>query len=300
MSRRGWILFISLSIIWGLPYLFIRIGVETLSPFFVVFGRVGLAAVILLVIAGAKGQLRQLKGHWKWVTVFAIVEIVFPFGAITIAEMRITSSLAALLVAAVPLVSALIAWRIGLDQAISRQRLIGLFIGIAGVAALVGIDVRGGTLWSVALMAVTIVGYAIGPIVVAEKLSDAPPLAVIAGSLTIATIIYAPFAALTWPQHALDLTEWTAIGMLGVVCTAIAFIVFFALVAEVGPARTTVITYLNPAVALILGVIVLGEPITPGLLIGFPLVLLGSYLATRKSAPGSSSPSELVEDQPIS
>lgn len=282
MSRRGWVLFIALSIIWGLPYLFIRIGVETLSPFFVVFARVGLAAVILLAIAIAKGQMRQLKGHWKWVAIFAVVEMVFPFGAITIAEMQITSSLAALLVAAVPLMSAFIAWRLGLDHNLSRQRLIGLCIGIAGVAALVGIDVRGGTLWSVALMAITIVGYAFGPIIVAEKLSDAPPLAVIAGSLSIATVIYAPFAIFTWPQHALNVTEWTTIAMLGIVCTAIAFIVFFALVAEVGPARTTVITYLNPAVALILGVIVLAEPITPGLIIGFPLVLLGSFLATRK------------------
>lgn len=288
-------LFISLSIIWGMPYLFIRIAVEALSPFFVVFARVGMAAVIMLVVAAFTGQLSGLKHHWKWVVVFGVVEMAFPFGAITIAEQQITSSFAALLVAAVPLMSAFIAWRLGLDHDFDRRRIVGLLIGIAGVAALVGIDVRGSTLLAVGLMAITIVGYAFGPIIVAEKLSDAPPVAVIAGSLTVTSILYAPLAIVNWPTRGLTAPEWTSILMLGIVCTAIAFIVFFALVAEVGPSRTTVITYLNPAVALILGVLVLGEPITIGLVIGFPLVLLGSYLATRRQ---SGQPTGVPEGEP--
>lgn len=295
MNKRGWVLFIAMALIWGLPYLFIRIGVETLSPFFVVFSRVGLAALVLLPIAVFTGQLKQLKGHWKWVMVFAIVEMTFPFGALTFAEMRITSSLAGLLVAAVPIVSAFIAWRIGLDDRINKTRLIGLLIGIAGVVALVGLDVRGGDLLSVALVGITVVGYAFGPMIITLKLADAPPLAVIAASVSITAIIYTPFAIATWPQHALTGTEWFSILMLGLLCTAIAFLIFFQLIAEVGPARTTVITYLNPAVALILGVIVLAEPITVGLLIGFPLVLIGSYLATRKNTTPEL---EFLEDQP--
>lgn len=294
MSKRGWVLFTLMALIWGLPYLFIRIGVETLSPFFVVFARVGLAALILLPIAVFSGQLKQLKGHWKWVVAFAIVEMTFPFGAITIAEMRITSSLAGLLVAAVPIVSAVIAWRIGLDDRIGRTRMIGLLIGIVGVAALVGLDVRGGDLLSVALVAITVVGYACGPMIITLKLSQVPPLAVIAASVSITAVIYSPFALMTWPTEPLDGREWLSIVMLGAVCTAIAFLIFFQLIAEVGPSRTTVITYLNPAVALILGVAVLGEPITYGLIVGFPLVLVGSYLATRRSSPAL----ELVEDQP--
>lgn len=289
MSRRGWFLFISLSIIWGLPYLLIKISVEEMSPFFVVFGRVALAAVIMLPYAYFTGQLRGIGEHWKWILLFAIVEMTFPFGAITIAEQTISSSLAGLLVAAVPLVGAMLAWRLGLDDRITKGRLVGLLIGIAGVAALVGLDVRGGDLFSVALVAITVIGYAIGPIIVAEKLSDAPSGGVIALSVTINAVIYAPLAVAFRPTETVSGGAWLSLGLLGLICTAIAFIVFFALVAEVGPARTTVITYLNPAVAVVLGVLILSEPVTLGILIGFPLVILGSFFATRKGNP--------IEDQ---
>ena len=290
MSRRGWALFISLGVIWGLPYLLIKVGVESLSPFVVVFARVFIGAAILLPIAFFTGQLSKLKGHWRWVFIFAIVEMTFTFLALTWAEQRISSSLAALLISTVPLTAAIIARAMGLDSRLSGMRLVGLGVGFAGVAALVGLDVSGGDFLSVAAISITVLGYSLGPIIVDRKLSSAPSVAVIAASLTINALIYAPFAWLTWPTEPVPAIAWWSIVALGAVCTAGAFIIFFALIAEVGPARTTVITYVNPGVAVILGVLILGEPLTPGIVIGFPLVLAGSFLATRRAPTMESEP----------
>lgn len=290
MSRRGWALFISLGLIWGLPYLLIKVGVESLSPFVVVFARLFIGAAIMLPIAYFTGQLRKLKGHWRWVFIFAIVEMTFTFLALTWAEQRISSSLAALLISTVPLTAAIIARAMGLDSRLSGMRLVGLGVGFAGVAALVGLDVSGGDLLSVAAISVTVLGYALGPIIVDRKLSSAPSVAVIAASLTINALIYAPFAWLTWPTEPVPAIAWWSIVALGAVCTAGAFIIFFALIAEAGPARTTVITYVNPGVAVILGVLILGEPLTTGIVIGFPLVLAGSFLATRRAPTMESEP----------
>lgn len=270
-----------MGFIWGIPYLLIKVGVESMSPFVVIFIRVGLAAAVLLPIAMFRKEISRLAGHWRWVVAFALVEMTFTFLALTWAEERISSSLAGLLIAAVPLVAAVIAWRLGMDDRLRGLRLVGLGVGIVGVAALVGLDVTGGTWLSIAAVGITVLGYAIGPIIVARHLSTVPSLAVIAMALTINTVIYAPFALVTWPTTPVPATAWWSVVALGLVCTALAFILFFALIAEVGPARTTVITYINPAVAVVLGVAVLSEPITMGILIGFPLVLIGSWLATR-------------------
>ncbi len=290
MSRRGVILFLSLGLIWGLPYLLIKVSVEYLSPEVIVFLRVFLAAIILLPIVIKRGYLRQLKGHWKWVFIFAIVEIAFPFGALTFAEIKLSSSMTGLLIAAVPIVSAIFAWRLGIDDRITGNRILGLTIGILGVAALVGLDVTGSEIISAALLAITVIGYALGPIIVSQKLSQAPALAAIAMAMVINSVIYAPLAFISRPNETVPVNVWLAVAVLGSVCTALAFMLFFSLVAEVGAARTTVITYINPAVAVILGVLVLSEPITLGLLIGFPLILIGSFLATRKGPAFESEP----------
>lgn len=258
-------------------------SVEYLSPEVIVFLRVFIAAIILLPVVIKRGYLRELKGHWKWVFVFAIIEITFPIGALTYAEIKLSSSMAGLLVAAVPIVAAIIAWRLGIDDRITGQRIFGLSVGIVGVAALVGLDVSGSELISVALLGITVVGYAIGPIIVSQKLSTVPALAAVAMAMVINSVIYAPLAVINRPTESIPTNVWVAVAFLGAVCTALAFVLFFALVAEVGPTRTTVITYINPAVAVILGVLVLSEPITLGLVIGFPLILIGSYLATRKA-----------------
>lgn len=290
MSRRGWLLFLSLGLIWGIPYLLIKVSVEYLSTPMVVFGRLVVAAAILLPIALATRQLPLLRGHWRWVVAFALVEMTFTWWALTWAEERISSSLAGLFIATVPIVTALIARRAGLDDRLTGTRLFGMAVGFAGVAALVGLDVSGSDLLAIAALVVTVIGYAVGPIIVDKRLSEVPALAVIAVSLGINTVIYAPFAWLTRPTEPVPASAWWAVLALGAICTALAFLIFFALIAEVGPSRTTLITYVNPAVAVVLGIVILSEPITLGIIIGFPLVLLGSYLATRRGPAMESEP----------
>lgn len=283
MSRRGWVLFIALSVIWGVPYLFIKVAVEYISPAVLTSTRTGLAALVLAPLAIRGGQLRPLLARWRWVLAFALIEIAVPFGLLGAAEQRLSSSLTGLLVAGVPLIGAVLGVALRLADRIDRRRLIGLLVGFAGVAALVGIDLRGGDLLAAGAVLVAATGYALGPIIVDRRLSDLPSLGVTVAAMGLNGIGYLPWAVLTRPQHAVPVRVWGAVAVLGVLCSALAFLLFFALVAEVGPSRTTVITYLNPAVAVGLGVSVLGEPFTIGIAVGFPLVLLGSYLATRRT-----------------
>ncbi|MCF8551850.1 MAG: DMT family transporter, partial [Candidatus Nanopelagicales bacterium] len=180
MSRRGLILFLTLGFVWGLPYLLIKVAVEDLTPPVIIFLRVAISAIVLIPLAWKQGYLSQLSGHWKWVFGFALIEIAGPFGALTFAEIRLSSSMSGLLIAAVPIVSAIFAWKLGLDDRLSGTRLVGLGIGILGVAALVGLDVTGGDAISVAALMITVVGYALGPIIVARKLTDVPALGAIA------------------------------------------------------------------------------------------------------------------------
>jgi drug/metabolite transporter (DMT)-like permease len=285
VTRRGWLLFLSLSVIWGLPYLFIKVAVEELSPVVVVFGRTALGAVVLLPIAAARGALRPLRPYLPWVTVFALVEMAGPFVLIGWAETRISSSVAALLVAGVPLVTTTIATFTGIELSFTRRRALGLAVGLGGVVALVGLDLRGGQLLAVAAMALAVIGYSTAPLVAAVQLAKAPNLGIAAVSLAITAVVYAPFALVTWPSASVSVDAWASVGVLGLVCSALAFVVFFACIDEIGPTRTAVNTYLNPAVAIILGVIVLSEPLTTGMLLGFPLVIIGSYLATRSGRP---------------
>ena len=284
MTARGWLLFALLSVLWGIPYLFIKIAVATLSPGMVVWVRVALGALILLPIVLARGDIKRLsRTDWVWIVVFAVVEIALPFGALTYAEIRLSSSTTAILIAAVPIVAAVIGWRIGIDDRVTKVRAVGLAIGVVGVVTLVGIDIRGDDLLSVAALSITVIGYALGPIIVAVKLSKAPALTVITMALLINAFLYAPLAWLTRPTVTVPAEAWWSVVALGVFCTALAFITFFALIAEAGPSRTTVITFIAPAVALALGVAILSEPITWGIVVGFPLVVAGSYLATRKA-----------------
>lgn len=290
VTRRGWLLFTSLGLIWGLPYLLIKVAVESVEPSFIVFVRVALGAAILLPIVLVKGQWGLLRGHWTWVAAFALVEITFTFLALTWAEQRISSSLAALLIASVPIVGALLAWRFGLDTHWSTRRGVGLAMGFLGVAALVGLDADGSSLLSVAAVGVTVLGYSLGPIIIEKRLAALPSLPVIAAALALNTVIYAPWAWAARPVEPVAPEAWASMVVLGVLCTALAFVFLFALIGEVGAPRAQVITYVNPAVAVVLGVIVLGEPLTLGIAIGFPLVLVGSWLATRGGLPLEAEP----------
>ena len=213
--------------------------------------------------------------------VFTVIEIMLPWLLLAHAETRLTSSLTGLLIAAVPLVGALVTTFTGERERHGARRWTGLLVGIAGVAAIVGLDVRGAGVLPLLEIAVVAVSYAVGPIVLARWLSDAPSLGVVAASLAIAAVGYAPFAAFSLPSKLPGWKVNASVVTLAVVCTAVAFVLFFQLIAETGPVRATVITYVNPAVAAVLGVTVLNERFTAGMAIGFALVLAGSVLATR-------------------
>jgi len=281
MSKRGWILFLSLGLLWGMPYLLIRIAVGEFDPLMVAVSRTLMGSLMLLPIALHRKALAPAFRKWKWLLAFTLIEITVPWLLLGHAETRLNSSTAGLLVAVVPLFTAIIVTKLG-HETLDPRRLFGLGLGFAGVALLVGLDIHFTDLPAVAAIIVVAVLYAIGPIIIDRKLSDVPAIGVITASLIVATVIYAPFAPFLWPETFSTPAVASVIG-LGVLCTAAAFIVFFALIAEVGPARATVVTYVNPAVAILLGVLVLKEPLTIGMAIGFPLVIAGSFLGTQRS-----------------
>ena len=280
MTKRGWVLFIALGVLWGMPYLLIRIAVSAVDPLVVAGSRTLIGALLLLPIAWHRKVLLAGFRKWQWLLAYTLLEINIPWLLLGHAETRLNSSTAGLLLAVVPLFAALIVTRLG-HESLEPRRLLGLGIGFAGVALLVGMDIHFSDLPAVAATMVVALCYAIGPIVVDRKLKDVPAIGVVTASLIVATLLYAPFAPMVWPEHIPASAAWSVVG-LGVLCTATAFLVFFALIAEAGPARATVITYVNPAVAIVLGAVVLSEPLTLGMVIGFPLVIVGSVLGTSR------------------
>jgi drug/metabolite transporter (DMT)-like permease len=285
MSRRGLLLFAAMALIWGIPYLLIRIAVAEISPAALVFARTAIGAAILLPVALLRVDFRRLLRRWPWLAAFALVEIAVPWLLLGSAEQRISSSLAGLLVAAVPLVGAAIAIATRGADRFGSVGLLGLLVGLAGVAAIVGTDLEAEDAVALAQMAGVVVGYAVGPAILARRLGGESSLGVMALSLAGCAVLYAPIVALDPPAALPSSAVLGAIGVLAVVCTAVAFLVFAALIAEIGPVRATVITYVNPAVAAVLGVLVLGETFTPAMAVGFALVVAGSSLATRPAAP---------------
>jgi drug/metabolite transporter (DMT)-like permease len=275
-----------MAVIWGIPYLLIKVAVDELHPAVVVALRCALGSLLLLPVALARGGFEGLRGHWRWIALFALVEITAPFLLLSFAEIRLSSSLTGLLVAMVPLLAAVAARLVGLDR-IDARRAVGLLVGLAGVALLVGVDVRGGDLLAVLAVVGAAIGYSAGPIILATRLRDVPSLPLTTVALALAAVVVAPWAVVERPAEvaAIGGAAWLSVVALGVVCSAIALLVFFALVAEVGPARAAVITYLNPVVALALGAALLGEAVTLGMIVGFPLVIAGSWLATSRHSP---------------
>ena len=286
MSKRGWLLFAAMGLIWGVPYLFIKVAVGELTPAALVLLRTGLGAVLLLPLAAARGELRTLPRYWKPLLLFAAFELAVPWLLLSHAEQRLSSSLTGLLLAAVPLVGAVLGRLTGTDR-LDGHRLLGLGVGLAGVAALAGLDLGRGSAVALLELAAVAVGYALGPFVLARGLSEAPRLGVIAAALAVTAVAYLPVGLAQLPRHWPRLQVVVAVLVLAVLCTAVAFLFFFALVDEVGPVRSTVITYVNPAVAVVLGVAFLNEPFTWQIALGFGLVLGGSVLATRRSRIGS-------------
>jgi len=281
MTRRGLVLFALMSIIWGIPYLFIRVVVAEVSPSFLVLARTALATAILLPIALVRIDLRPILARWRWVVAFAGIEIALPWVMLGSAEQHLTSSLTGLLVAGVPLVGTVFALATGGSDRIGRARWLGLLVGLLGVSAIVGSDIGSSDVTAFLEVAVVVVCYAIGPAILSRRLGGLPSIGVMALSLALSALVYIPIAALQWPATAPSPSVVGSIVILAVLCTAAAFLIFAALIDEIGPVRATVITYVNPAVAAVLGVLVLKETLTVPMGVGFALVILGSALATR-------------------
>lgn len=293
MSRRGWLLFAAMGVIWGMPYLFIKEAVDTISPAGVVAGRTLGGALILVPIAAWKGALRPALARWPWVLAFAAIELCGPFMLLSHAEQTLPSGLTGLLVSTVPLVATVIAFTRGERSAMGVGRVAGLVIGIAGVALVVG-GGGDGTVTAVAVgeVLLTAVCYAIAPFIVATRLRDVPGLGSAALSLTAAGLVYLPIAVATQDGDPTGRSV-AALVALAVVCTALAFVLFFGLIAEIGPTRAPLITYVNPVVALALGVAVLDEQLTAMMVAGIPLILVGCYLAAN---PGSTTERDIVPE----
>jgi drug/metabolite transporter (DMT)-like permease len=290
MNRRGWLLFSAMCVIWGIPYLLIRVAVRELDPSVLVFGRTSIAALLLLPIAAARGELRPVVRRWAPLLVFAALEIVVPWYLLSDAETHLTSSLTGILLASIPLLAVVIARFSGDRERVESRRLAGLLLGVVGVAALVGLDLGHLNVFALVEIGLVALCYALGPVVLSRRLADVPALGVTAVSIAVGAVVWAAPAAAQWPSSTPSGRVLASVVALAVVCTAVAFLVFFALIAEVGPARAMVFTYVNPAVAAVLGVALLGEVFTAGMGAGFALVLAGSVLATWREPPRALAP----------
>jgi len=277
------LLFAAMSVIWGVPYLLIKVAVEGVSVPVLVLARTAVGALVLIPLTLRRGAWAPVLAHWKPVAVFAFFEIIAAWLLLTDAERHISSSLTGLLIAASPIVATLLDRLTGGEHPLTVKRMAGLGVGLIGVAVLAGPALTGGSAWPVTQVLMVSVCYAIAPLVAARYLGDVPTLPMTAACLGLAAIVYAGPAAATWPDTVPETRVLLALAALAVICTAVAFIIFFALIREVGAARALVFTYVNPAVALAAGVIVLNEPLTPWNLAGLALILTGSVLATRRT-----------------
>lgn len=284
MSRRGWILFFTVGLLWGIPYLLIKVAVEELSAPAIVFSRVVIGSLILIPMAIKRGSLNSALKNMKHVFPYALAEMVGPWILITAAEQKITSGLAGLLVATVPIWSTILASINGDKTVWHHKRLFGMLIGFVGIVLVVGIESITGNNSFVAIAMILLASslYAYAVIRVQKKIPEVDGIAINGVAMAITALIYLPFVIANHPASTPSFKVIAAVTGLGLLPTALAFILFFILLKEIGPARASLVTYLNTAFAIVLGVVLLGEPLTLGIALGLPLVLIGSYFASRK------------------
>ncbi|MFB4262838.1 DMT family transporter [Nonomuraea sp. GTA35] len=294
MSRRGWVLFALISVMWGIPYLLIKVAVAEVSVPVLVFARTAIGAAMLLPLALRGGQLGTLRRHWRPVIAFAFLEILAPWWLLSDAERQLSSSTAGLLIAAAPILGVLLARMTGGEERLGRARWAGLALGVVGTAVLAGPHLDGGDAWSITEVLLTVLAYALAPLIADRYLRDVPTIPLTAACLAFAALVYAPAAAWTWPTVMPSGAVLVALLGLGVLCTGLAFVVYVELIKEAGPSRALVSTYVNPAVAIAAGVLVLQEPLTALIVVSFVLILAGSVLATR--AEGEVTPARELED----
>ncbi len=271
-----------MAVIWGLPYLLIRVAVRQLDPGVLVLARTGPAAALLAPLVAVRRQWAVLARNLSWIAVFGVVEFGVPWYFMATAERHLTSSFTSLLICCVPLFSVLFQRIRRTEESIAPRRYVGLGVGALGVGLLVGLDVHGGNLAWIAMLMLVCVGYTLGPVILATKLAHVPGPTVVMGATAVVALAWVPWDAAHWPAH-VSAETWGCIATLSVVCTVAAFLVFFELIKESGATRATVVTYVNTAIAVALGVVGLHEPLTAAIVVGFPLVLVGSVIAT--SAP---------------
>ena len=284
MSRRNWFLFFFIGFIWGIPYLLIKVAVEELSPPVIVFSRVIIGAAILIPIAMKRGSLLPAIKAWRYVIPYAIGEMIGPWFLITAAEQKMTSGLAGLLVATVPIWTTILASIHGDKTVWHHKRLLGILIGFIGIVLVVGIESFSGrhSIVAIAMILLAAIGYAWAVTMVNSKISHVEPISINGIAMAFTALVYLPIAIATAPAHLPTLKVSATIITLGLFPTALAFILFFQLLRDIGTARASLVTYLNTAFAVVLGVIILSEPFTLGIALGLPLVLIGSYFASRK------------------
>lgn len=290
MTRKGWLLFIAMSAFWGIPYLLIKIAVQELDPTVVVFARVAIATAVLLPVAIQRKVLQHLRGRWLAIAALACVQIVAPFLLISFGEQHIASSLTSLLIASEPLLVALFALRFDHGERVGGLRLLGLLVGMGGVIVLLGLDVGGDgqRMLGAAFVLIATVCYAIGALLIKRPtIAAVPTLAVVTVECATVTLLLLPLAATRLPARIPSLPVIGSLLVLGLVCTALAYLTFFALVAEVGASRGTVFTYVNPVISVFLGVALLGEPLNAAIIAGFLLIIAGSWLSTSGRLPPS-------------
>lgn len=289
MTRRAWMAFAAVSVLWGIPYLFIKIAVQHgVPPAVVAWSRVTLAAVLLLGLAAAAGVLRTVRGRWRWLIAYAFVEVAIPFPLIAYGEERVPSSLAAIIIATVPLIGIVLALRFDPSERPTRTRAVGLLVGFVGVVVLVGIDVAGSgrELVGAAAIVIAAVGYSLGPMIVKQRLDGLDPRPLMGASLLAGAVMLTPLALVDLPTRVPPAGALGALAVLGVLCTALAFVVMTVLIREAGTGRAMVITYVNPVIAVLLGLIVLGERPGAGAVLGLALILAGSWVSTGGALPG--------------
>jgi drug/metabolite transporter (DMT)-like permease len=288
MDRRAWTLLYILGAIWGASYLFIKIGVRDLSPEMVAWARIALAAAVLVPIAARAGALSAARGSGlAWLALVGAIQVAIPFILIAAAEQHIDSGLAGVLVASAPLFTALLAIRFDHEERSTGLRLVGVLLGLVGVAVLLGVDLNGSRSELLGGFAVLLagLGYAIGGFLVKRRLAAVPPIGLAAWVMLVGAIVLLPAALATLPSSAPGLGPVAAVTTLGVLGTGVAFAIFYSLMGRVGPARTFIVTYLAPGFAIAYGAIFLGESITASTLAGLALILGGSYLAAEGRNP---------------
>ncbi|GAC1321886.1 MAG: DMT family transporter [Chloroflexota bacterium] len=282
MDRRALLLFVLVSLLWGMPYFLIKVALHDLSPAMVSFVRVVIGAVTLLPIMLASGRLGYLRQRFGWIVLLSIVEVALPFTLIATGEQRISSSLTGILIATEPAFVALLASRFDVSERVRRGQLGGLLLGLLGVIILLGLGLKSGSgLTGAVMVLLATLSYAVGVLLIKWRFSDVSPVGVVAATLALGALILAVPAAVSIPHTVPSARTIEALLVLGPACTGLGFLVFFALIARVGAGRAAVITYVTPAVAVLLGVVVGGEPFTHTTGAGLLLVLLGSWLATR-------------------